>query len=187
MTANLTALIAAASTAQLVAAYNAASAKSVTKFQDRATAERRVLVVLQGLVSAGRFCPHCAKSVTDIDLGNITAAGPEGTAAAERHLCHSCDTEFRADGSVFKRPAASSAAAGRIAESWQREDVRRARTTRHAVRVTSAEGLTATYRSVREAFVNLHLPLGQHIKFRMKLKAAGAAMFDDLTFVVADA
>lgn len=35
------------------------------------------------------------------------------------------------------------------------------------------------YRSVKQAFEKLKLPLGRHIKFRMKLKAAGKLAFDD--------
>ena len=35
------------------------------------------------------------------------------------------------------------------------------------------------YRSVKQAFEMLKLPLGRHIKFRMKLKAAGKLAFDD--------
>lgn len=35
------------------------------------------------------------------------------------------------------------------------------------------------YRSVKQAFEALKLPLGRHIAFRMKLKAAGALKFDD--------
>lgn len=35
------------------------------------------------------------------------------------------------------------------------------------------------YRSVKQAFEKLKLPLGRHIGFRMKLKAAGHLKFDD--------
>ena len=59
-----------------------------------------------------------------------------------------------------------------IAQSWKDKKVAAARATRHAVRVEDK-----TYKSVREAFMVLALPLGQHIKFRGALKAAGKAEF----------
>jgi hypothetical protein len=66
-----------------------------------------------------------------------------------------------------------------IAESWKNKKVAAARATRHAVRVEDK-----TYKSVREAFMVLALPLGQHIKFRGALKAAGKAEFAGLKFKI---
>lgn len=59
-------------------------------------------------------------------------------------------------------------AAKQIAASWKDPEVFAARITRNNVKVDGT-----VYTSVREAFVKLGLPLGQHIKFRMNLKAAG--------------
>lgn len=67
-----------------------------------------------------------------------------------------------------------------IAQSWQDKKVAAARATRHAVRVEDK-----TYKSVREAFMVLALPLGQHIKFRGALKAAGKADFGGFKFKLA--
>ena len=64
-----------------------------------------------------------------------------------------------------------------IAESWKNKKVAAARATRHAVRVDDK-----TFKSVREAFMVLALPLGQHIKFRGSLKAAGRAEFSGHKF-----
>jgi len=47
------------------------------------------------------------------------------------------------------------------------------KTLRSAVLVAGTE-----YRSVRQAFEHLKLPLGRHINFRMKLKAAGNLTFE---------
>lgn len=64
-----------------------------------------------------------------------------------------------------------------IAQSWKDKKVATARATRHNVKVEDK-----TYKSVREAFMVLALPLGQHIKFRGALKAAGRAEFAGLKF-----
>ena len=48
---------------------------------------------------------------------------------------------------------------------------------RHQVKVGKK-----VYRSVKQAFEELKLPLGQHVPFRMKLKAAGKLKFDKHTF-----
>ena len=64
-----------------------------------------------------------------------------------------------------------------IAQSWQDKRVAAARAQRHHVKAAGA-----TYKSVREAFMVLALPLGQHIKFRGALKAAGKAEFAGVKF-----
>ena len=55
-----------------------------------------------------------------------------------------------------------------IAESWKVPQTWIKRTTRHFVRVDGHE-----YRSVREAFLKMDLPLKEHIQFRMLLKSSG--------------
>ena len=76
------------------------------------------------------------------------------------------------------KPAAHRGAA--IAASWKNKKVAAARATRHHVKVENK-----TYKSVREAFMILALPLGQHIKFRGQLKAAGQAEFAGVKFKLA--
>ena len=71
-----------------------------------------------------------------------------------------------------KAAAKSTDRSAAIAASWTNKQVAAARATRHAVRVGDK-----TFKSVREAFMVLALPLGQHIKFRGALKAAGKAEF----------
>lgn len=109
-------------------------------------------------------CPKCG---ADHDQ---TAAGLEGEAGADRLFCHLCGTEYHEDGKIYKAPKASAERGAAIAASWSDDEVRKARATRHAVLVDKVE-----YRSVRAAFVALGLPLGQHISFRMQLKAEGTA------------
>jgi hypothetical protein len=57
-----------------------------------------------------------------------------------------------------------------VAESWADKDVAAARLTREGVEVTRPNGYVRTYKSVREAFVDCHLPLVKHIRFRLRLK-----------------
>lgn len=67
-----------------------------------------------------------------------------------------------------------------IAASWKNKDVAARRAARHNVKVDDK-----TYKSVREAFMVLALPLGQHIKFRGQLKASGKADFGGFKFKLA--
>jgi glycerol-3-phosphate dehydrogenase len=105
-----------ASTAELVAFYNANAETPVKRFSDRKTAERRCAALLPKPRKSGREA---------------------------------------------------------IAASWSDPEVRAARLTHHNVMVTDAQGATAFYRSVTQAFETIGLPLGESIRFRMQLKAAG--------------
>ena len=162
-----------AKTAELVAFYNAHAVKPVSKFADRKTAEKRVLALIADMTAQGKFCPHCN------DIANPDSCGTDiaRAAAGERMLCHRCGTEFHNDGTVHTPPKSRSAA---IAASWADKDVAARRATRHRV-VVDGKG---EFRSVREAFCRLGLPISKHIRFRMALKAAGALAFGDLMFRV---
>ena len=68
-----------------------------------------------------------------------------------------------------------------VAASWADPAVKAARTTRNGVTVTlDAEDGTEVfeYKSTRAAFEAHDLPDGKHIRFRMKLKASKAEMFE---------
>lgn len=165
-----------AETAELVAFYNAHAVKPVSKFADRKTAEKRVLALIADMTAQGKFCPHCN------DIANPDSCGTDitrATAASERMFCHRCSTEFHSDGTVYTppKPKARSAA---IAASWADKDVAARRATRHRV-VVEGKG---EFKSVREAFSRLGLPINKHIRFRKALKAAGALAFGDLMFRV---
>jgi hypothetical protein len=87
-----------------------------------------------------------------------------------------------------RRRAADKGAADRsasIAASWKDPKVAAARATRHAVVVADSDGNKQTFRSVRQAFEALGLPLGRHIKFRGALKAAGKQETDGFKFKLA--
>lgn len=87
--------------------------------------------------------------------------------------CHACGW-FVDDKADHVKNEAKSAG---VKKSWLDENVREARSARHAVEV---EGVT--YRSVREAFKALGLPDAKHIKFRGDLKKAGEGVFEGHDF-----
>lgn len=81
-----------------------------------------------------------------------------------------------------KVEAASPDRAAAIAESWKNKDVAARRAARHGVRVTDPKGRQDNYKSVRQAFLELGLPIGCHIKFRGALKAEGKREFNGYKF-----
>ena len=198
---------AAFSTAELVTMYNELTGKSIKKFSSRAAGLRQVAsaydvsqveaeaakaaVAAQFAAEAAdrkaaaaeskdfsHTCPACGRTQ------DITPAGLEGTAAESRNFCHGCSTEwFPETGKLYTAPKASPARAASIAASWAKPEVAAARASRSSVTV-SGGGLDSTleYPSLRAAFAALNLPLGQHIKFRGQLKAAGVLTFIDFTF-----
>lgn len=176
--------ISAAKTAELVAFFNAhcsiVGAKPVAKFADRKTAERRVAELVAALpkpakTEAAKYtqgtCPKCCDSQNGITCGEVIELhGHQKIINEHQATCHVCGHEFDYDTgkALRKRGAVNPGAAKQIAESWKDSHVAAARVARHSV---SVDGKPFT--SVRVAFIELSLPLGTHIKFRMALKAAG--------------
>ena len=182
-----------AKTSELVAFYNAHAVKPVTKFADRKTAERRVTELLATLKPAAKpayvvgTCPNCG-ATTDITCGTVVEShGRQHVTNEHEALCHNCGHEFNYDtGRALKRrsAAANPDRSAAIAASWKNKDVAARRATRHAVRVTDPSNGQGNYKSVREAFLVLALPLGRHIKFRGALKAAGSAEIQGFKFAI---
>lgn len=172
-------IVSAAKTPELVAFYNANAVKQVTKFADRGTAEKRVTQMIVDMVAAAQFCPFCD---TLFNYGHdITYAGTEGTKAGENYFHHHCGKIFRPDGTAPKGSAPVSTDRSRaIATTWTDPAVAAARAQRHKV-VVEGRG---EFRSVKAAFLALGLPVSKVIPFRMKLKAKGAALFNNFTFAV---
>lgn len=183
--------VSTATTAELVAFYNEHNAdKPVKKFADRKTAERRVSALLETVqIAAGSRqlrCPKCG------DTENLTC-GEVKILRGMQHVvnehiadCHRCGHEWNTltGKPVRKAAAKSSDRSAAIAASWADKKVAAARATRHGVRVTDPRGGQGNYKSVREAFMVLALPIGQHIKFRGALKAAGKAEFGKFKFAL---
>lgn len=180
----------AASTADLVAYYNHHADKPVKRFSDRQTAERRVLKLIEenrgplpndnGLsqeatellaaleADAGNWsgCPLWEGNVGDDAqrpyLNELIAAGLV-------HLQVDHENGETQEWVIFgkgetKAPTSTTASQG-IADSWTDPDVRAARSSRIHIMVDGT-----TYKSVRQAFVALDLPLNQHIAFRGRLR-----------------
>lgn len=125
-------------------------------------------------------CPKC-----NADPSSITPAGLEGTAAEHRNFCHVCNLEWDPEsGKEYKRPANNPGVrAAAAAKTWADPAVAAKRIERTNVRVTGGnlKGV-GDYKSVAEAFKALNLPMSKHIKFRMAMKAAGAAQIGDYFF-----
>ena len=175
------------STKELVAFYNANAEhfgkKQITKFADRSTAELRIRMMAEDLEAEAAVAPVEAKKGFDYAVDgcpnckateNQTAAGLDGTKAGdERNFCHECSTEYWRDtGKIYNAPKTSETRSKGISESWNNPEVAAKRAQRHNVKVGKE-----VYRSVLEAFKKLHLPVSQHIKFRMALKVAKTAEF----------
>lgn len=182
----------AAKTAELVAFYNSVTGKAIKKFSSRAAAEKQCIAVLPetnevAVVVAAEepapakdnfetTCPECGEHI------EITAAGPEGTFAGENHnFCHSCShTWNRFTGKAVKERKSGTNNAAGVSESWKNPMTYQARVTRDGVEV---EG-KGQFRSVRQAFLILNLPLTKHIGFRKDLKKQKALEFMGLKFKI---
>lgn len=178
-----------ATTAELVAFYNEHAAKPVKKFADRKTAERRVGELVEKLEArraaameeleayAQRQEERCAVPELGIDecpCCGVHLSNGYTTNTAQRHdnlpllekreyMCLGCGEEF---GPLIKGRSEKRAAG--IAASWNDAEVAAKRSQRSAVEVDGN-----TYRSVRQAFAQLNLPMKEHITFRMLLKQHG--------------
>lgn len=67
-----------------------------------------------------------------------------------------------------------------VADTWTDPHVAAKRSERHGVIVNG----TTQYRSVRAAFLDLGLPMKDHIKFRINLKAKGKLTYDKYDFAI---
>jgi hypothetical protein len=122
-------------------------------------------------------CPRCG-ATSDITAGQIRELhGQQHLVNEHIAFCHTCGHSWDVHtGHARSEPRTSNPDRGAaIAASWQDKAVAERRAQRHAVRVQAPNGGEGNYKSVREAFMILALPLGQHIRFRGALKAAGRA------------
>jgi hypothetical protein len=192
----------------LVRYYNAhTTGKPVTKFTDRATAERRVIALLPNvdlplpaskkqvkpkgiqLTEALKAkdtkkpkvqkCANCGRSTinsdTDAKASGLCsycyeADGLENALADGRMTQEAFDEALVQLKAAHRRTAKLSDSARvslstAVAETWKDAEVRAARCERSAVVVDGVQ-----FKSVADAFRQLHLPMGQHIRFRGQLK-----------------
>jgi hypothetical protein len=161
-----------ATTAELVAFYNDHAEKPVAKFADRKTAERRVAALIETLPTEAPYlaelgiseCPCCGVHLSNGYTTN-DAQRVEGLPLLNKHeyLCLGCGDEF---GPLIKGRSENRAAG--VAASWTNPDIAAKRAQRSAVEVDGE-----AFRSVRQAFAQLGLPMKEHINFRMLLKEHG--------------
>ncbi len=146
-----------ATTAELVAFYNANAFQPVKKFTDRATAERRVTALLDA-----------ADSVDNSVLAMV------GLPTVEKRQ------------PAVKRAAASATRSAGIAASWKNPQVAAARAERTGtIEVRQGNKLIGSYRSVAHAFNSLGMSLKGHVPFRMMLKLEGQLSYDSYSFAIA--
>lgn len=147
-----------ATTAELVAFYNANAFQPVKKFTDRATAERRV----QALLDASEFVDNDVLAM----VGLPTIEKKASFAAKQ------------------VKPSATRSAG--IAASWKNPEVAAARAERTGtIEVRQGNKHIGTYRSVAHAFTSLGMSLKGHVPFRMMLKLEGQLSYDSYTFSIA--
>jgi transposase-like protein len=171
-----------AKTSELVAYYNKHSAKPITKFADRKTAERRVAALL---ASNNDACPKCGS--TDVTCGTVKSLrGRQHVIKKHEALCHGCGHEFNYNTRQPLRARKKTDRGAAIMASWKDKEVAARRAARHNVLVVTPKGEKVQHKSVRQAFMVLALPLGQHIKFRGQLKASGNAEFGGFKFKLVD-
>lgn len=148
---------------ELVAEYNEISETTVKRFSDRKTAERRLMIAKLDAEMIEHFgvthCPHCG-----VHLENGVGWNDDGMTKCDtnEYVCLGCGEEF---GPELKAKSESLSEA--IRKSWQDPTTAAKRSQRSAVKVGNDY-----YTSVAAAFRALHLPMNEHIKFRMNLKAA---------------
>lgn len=103
---------------------------------------------------------------SDEESEEEAAARIEAEAAAESGNS-GADTE-KAKATRARARASNSAG---VAASWLNADVRARRLIKDGVRVEGSDGFVGEFKSTKEAFITLRLPVEKHIKFRLNLKA----------------
>lgn len=152
-------------TAEILAEVNHLNSSNVKRFATRADGEKRLEKARHEMneIHVGRYEQHLQR----VACKPVTAPKFEVAATPE--------TEEH-----FRRSAG-------VKESWKDPSVHAKRVKRDNVSVVGV----GIYRSVREAFLKLKLPLNKHIKFRMELKDSGEKDFEFegrvLTFVLTQA
>jgi hypothetical protein len=176
-----------ATTADLIAFYNEHSgAAPVKKFQDRATAERRVLALLSGKPAkpAPEPVPLALPEPKSKPITGFKAPeprkGPAKTKKTAPEAPRKAPEAVRAAkaGKAPKKPAKAprKRSEGELSallsdaqiKLWKVPEVRATRCERSAVAVDDEE-----YRSVPAAFEALSLPMGEMCRFRTRLKEEG--------------
>ena len=168
-----------AETKDLITFYNKHNAeKPVKKFADRATAVKRCIALVELLnddakakaAKAASKAKAKAEAEPKTNPWPFTAVGTLSTTKPKHAAEEKKPKEQKAHSS-------GSNAVG-VASSWNDPKARAARVKRDAVSVT-VHGKVSTHKSTSAAFIALGLVMSKHIKFRLILKAKGAAVYSE--------
>lgn len=197
----------------LVAFYNAhviriQDGKTVKKFADRPTAEKRCAklgdslasyfeatspesVPPEGFIFVGEMVTDDGEAVEIEAAGVAPVAALNGAGATDEPEDEGPDVNTfgsmaGAIGAMGEKhePAPTKSNVGRasnsqgVSLSWLVPDVRARRLTRDSVEVT-VDGQTFPFKSSQDVFRHFHLQMSKHIRFRLKLKAARTATFTE--------
>jgi hypothetical protein len=179
------------STKQLISVYNTLTGKQIKKFSDRATGEKQVAAQLklssstlaeEALAAAATAAKsstkiEATKAVTEVNNGSSATKMKKPAALSLAGQVKAVKKANKIKQHVTPEAADRSAA---IALSWSDKEVAAARSLKQRV-VVAGKG---EFRSVKEAFESLGLPLNKHIKFRAELKAEGSKTFDGRKFSI---
>ena len=188
----------------LVGIFNAncerAGMKPVKKFADLATAQKRVLALVDALAQPEPSAIEAHPSLTAEQARNLRAeakaikAEAQAEAKAAREAARAEKSRIKAAAKAARKAAREARAAAKAAqpkvtrtETWLNPEIKAARSERHGCVVTGPNGAhMGVFGSVRSAFKALGLPDAKHIPFRMAMKAAGYGEFDGFKFVAVD-
>ena len=152
------------STKDLVALYNKLTDKTISKFSSREAGERQVNAIVKMITKE-----ELAEAIQALGIVEQDTVKPAVSKPTKE------PTKVPAPAKTPKAKKEAQPAANRsdaIAASWKDPKVAAKRAERTHVKASNT-----VYRSVREAFVALGLPLEKHIKFRMKLKQVAEMTF----------
>lgn len=149
------------STKDLVALYNKLTDKTISKFSSREAGERQVNAIVKMITKEER-----AEAISALGIVEQDTVKPAAAKAPTKVPTPAKTPKVKKP----TQPAANRSDA--IAASWKDPKVAAKRAERTHVKASNT-----VYRSVREAFVALGLPLEKHIKFRMELKQVAEMTF----------
>ena len=180
--------ISALTTSELVSLYNEKTGKSIKKFSSRAAGEKQVAALFPVAASRNEVAHKIASSA--LEFAKKSAAEKEAKKSAKaaskpvkaekpaqavpkaalpsllQQVTAINSTAPKAEQAATKSKAKEPVdRAAAIAASWKDPEVAAKRSER-----THVKAGNKVFRSVREAFTELRLPLSKHIKFRMQLK-----------------
>lgn len=135
--------------------------------------EQRLIDEKYGHLSDEEFANEMLKEIDE-----VSSAGKRDAFGKPSLILPMSDEVRKA---LAKEAGEKGANSASVKRSWQNDDIHNARTMRNHVYVTypsHGQSVKEEFRSVREAFERLALPMSRHIRFRTQLKKIGAKCFE---------